>query len=48
VNYVHKGEKNLIKAKENMKKARKKKCIILIIAIVILLIVLVPILIRFV
>ena len=48
VNYVHKGEKNLIKAKENMKKARKKKCIILIIAIVILLIVLVPILIKFV
>ena len=47
-NYVHKGEKNLIKAKENMKKARKKKCIILIIAIVILLIVLVPILIKFV
>ena len=46
VNYVHKGEKNLIKAKENMKKARKKKCIILIIVIVILLIVLVPIIIK--
>ena len=43
VNYVHKGEKNLIKAKENMKKARKKKCIILIIAIVILLIVVISI-----
>ncbi len=45
-NYVDKGEKNLIKAKENMKKARKKKCIILIIVIVILLIVLVPVIIR--
>ena len=42
-NYVDKGEKNLIKAKENMKKARKKKCIILIIAIVILLIVVISI-----
>ena len=45
-NYVDKGQKNLIKAKENMKKARKKKCIILIIVIVILLIVLVPVIIR--
>ena len=45
-NYVDKGQKNLIKAKENMKKARKKKCIILIIVIVILLIVLVPIIIK--
>jgi t-SNARE complex subunit (syntaxin) len=45
-NYVDKGEKNLIKAKENMKKARKKKCIILIIVIVILLIVLVPVIIS--
>ena len=42
-NYVDKGQKNLIKAKENMKKARKKKCIILIIAIVILLIVVISI-----
>ena len=42
-NYVQKGEKNLNKAKENMKKARKKKCIILIIAIVILLIVVISI-----
>ena len=45
-NYVDKGQKNLIKAKENMKKARKKKCIILIIVIVILLIVLVPVIIS--
>ena len=45
-NYVDKGQKNLIKAKENMKKARKKKCIILIIVIVILVIVLVPVIIS--
>ena len=45
-NYVDKGQKNLIKAKENMKKARKKKCIILIIVIVVLLIVLVPVIIS--
>ena len=45
-NYVDKGQKNLIKAKGNMKKARKKKCIILIIVIVVLLIVLVPVIIS--
>ena len=39
--YVAKAEKDLVKSKENMKKARKKKCIILIILIVIVVVVVV-------
>ena len=40
--YVLKGEKNVAKSEENMKKARKKKWIIIIIIVVILLIILLP------
>ena len=43
--YVLKGEKNVAKSEENMKKARRKKCIIIIIIVVILIIILVPIII---
>lgn len=39
--YVAKAEKDLVKSKENMKKARKKKCIILIILIVVVVVVVV-------
>ena len=40
--YIHKGEKEVVKSKENLINARKKKCIVIIVVVVILIIVLVP------
>ena len=44
--YVKKGEKQVIKSKENLEKARKKKCIVIIVIIVILIVILLPTLIA--
>ena len=44
--YVKKGEKHVIKSKENLEKARKKKCIVIIVIIIILIVILLPTLIA--
>ena len=44
--YIQKGEKEVVKSKENLKRARKKKCIVIIVVVIILIIVLAPTLIA--